>query len=99
TRLQGDWSSDVCSSDLERQHIGVPLDDDRLILLRDRRPRAVEAVEQVALAEELALGRVDVLRVQRVVLAQLPRLEAEHATARVEIGRASCRERVEMWAG
>ena len=67
----------------QREHVGVALDDDRALLLRDRGPRAVEAVEQVALAEELALGRVDVLRAQRVVLAQPPRLEAAHAAARV----------------
>ena len=67
----------------EREHVGVALDDDRPLLLRDRRPRAVEPVEQVALAEELALGRVDVLRAQRVVLAQLARLEAAHPAARV----------------
>ena len=68
---------------VQREHVGVALDHDRALLLRDRRPRAVEAVEQVALAEELALGRVDVLGAQRVVLAQLPRLEPAHAPARV----------------
>ena len=67
----------------QREHVGVALDDDRALLLRDRGARAVEPVEQVALAEELALGRVDVLRAQRVVLAQLARLEAAHPPARV----------------
>src|SRR5262249_32743392 len=43
----------------------------------------VEPVQQVALAEEIALGRVDVLRAQRVVFVELPRLEATHPPARV----------------
>ena len=68
---------------VQGEHVGVALDHDRALLLRDRRARAVEAVEQVALAEELALRRVDVLRAQRIVLAQLARLEPAHAPARV----------------
>ena len=53
------------------------------VLARDRLPRGVEPVEEVALAEQLALRRVDVLRLQRVVVVELPRLEAAHAAARV----------------
>ena len=45
----------------ERDHVGVALDDDRPVLLRDRGPGEVEAVEHAALLEQLALGRVDVL--------------------------------------
>ena len=67
----------------QRQHVRVALDDDRALLLRDRRPCLVEAVEHVALPEELSLRRVDVLRPQRVVLAQLARLEPAHAAARI----------------
>ena len=67
----------------QREDVGVSLDDDRAILLRDLRAGSVEAVEEVALAEELALGRVDVLRLQRVVVVELARLEAAHAAARV----------------
>src|SRR5207244_2613122 len=67
----------------QREHVGIPLDDDGAVLLGDRAPRAVEPVEQVALAEEIPLRRVDVLRAQRVVLAQLARLEATDPPARV----------------
>ena len=67
----------------ERDHVRVPLDDDGALLLRDRRPGEVEAVEHRRLVEELGLGRVHVLAAQRVVLAQLPCLEADHAPARV----------------
>ena len=53
------------------------------LLFRDRGASPVEPVKEVALAEELALRRVDVLRAERIVLAQLPRLETEHTTASV----------------
>ena len=43
----------------------------------------MQSVEDGALVEELALGRVDVLASQRVVLAQLARLEPDDAAARV----------------
>ena len=61
----------------QRDHVGVPLDDDRAVLLRDRRARQVEPVEDASLVEELALGRVHVLAAQRIVLVQLARLEAD----------------------
>ena len=51
---------------MEGEHVGVALDDDRAVLLRDRRPRPVEAVDERCLVEELALGRVHVLRLDRV---------------------------------
>jgi hypothetical protein len=65
----------------KREDVGVPLDHDRALLLRDRRARPVEPVEQVALAEELAFGRVDVLRAERVVLSQPTSLKAAHPPA------------------
>jgi hypothetical protein len=43
----------------------------------------MKAVQDRALVEEIALGRVDVLPAQRVVLPELPRLEAHDATPRV----------------
>ena len=67
----------------QREHVGVSLDDHAAVLLRDRLPRGVEPVEQVALAEQLALARVDVLRRQRVVVVELARLEAADAAAGV----------------
>src|SRR5439155_24691809 len=45
--------------------------------------RLVEPIEQVALAEQVAFRRVDVLRAQGVVLVELPCLESAHAAARV----------------
>ena len=40
----------------QSEDVGVALDHDRTLLFRDRRSRLVEPVEEVALAEELALG-------------------------------------------
>src|SRR6476620_8843742 len=51
----------------QREDVRVPLDDDRPVLARDRLPCRVQAVEEVALAEQLALPRVDVLRLERIV--------------------------------
>src|SRR5947209_13883618 len=71
TRYWRDWSSDVCSSDLE------PLD--------------LEQHEHGAVAlRQPREGAID----ERARLAALERFER-----RGEIGRASCRERVEMWLG
>ena len=46
-------------------------------------PREVQAVEHVPLLEELALGRVDVLPSQRIVVAKLARLEADDPPSRI----------------
>ena len=67
----------------ERDHIGVSLDDDGALLFGNRGSRQVQAVEDRGLVEELPLRRVDVLPAQRVVVTQLPRLEADDSTARI----------------
>src|SRR6266851_5263277 len=67
----------------QREHVGVPLDDNGTIVLRDRLPCAVESVEQVALLEEIALRRVHILRRETVVVVELARLEAAYVAARV----------------
>src|SRR5205807_5271768 len=43
----------------QREHVGVSLDDDGAVLLRDRLARTVEAVEEAAPLAEAALGSVD----------------------------------------
>src|SRR5436189_1317706 len=78
TRYIGDWSSDVCSSDLVRDE-----EDGRPGLLPD--------------PEQLLVQRVpgDLVEcAERLVHQQDARLGYERA--RDEIGRASCRERVEI---
>src|SRR5207248_6424684 len=92
TRSYGDWSSDVCSSDLlapvagERRRA-----DDRVVLLQDGEPALVAE----ALVEP---GRpLDVAEQQRD--RRLGRGVRPRATLALEIGRASCRERVEVAGG
>src|SRR5437762_8565963 len=82
TRYIGDWSSDVCSSDLREA-----LHRTEGLLFSSPRPLARQLVAAwlagVLMAMALGAG----------VGARLA------ATGDVEIGRASCRERVEVWEG
>src|SRR5256885_16167530 len=76
TRLQGDWSSDVCSSDLRHHKMSVELSVATTGFLGDTYtfidcPGSVEFIHDMR--------------------AALPAVDAA-----VEIGRAACRERVEI---
>src|SRR5207248_4789919 len=89
TSSYGDWSSDVCSSDLLAQPLRAVAGDE-VATADDRDPLA-----------EL-LGLLEVVRRQQHRRARLmqapdvgPQLQAQlevHARRRLEIGRASCRE-------
>src|SRR5258706_11805002 len=80
TRLVSDWSSDVCSSDLE--HIRAALAHRADITMDD-------GADLVGALHMIALNRLDDLAppVRKWV-------ETLSAADRKEIGRASCRERV-----
>src|SRR5688500_20284963 len=78
TRLQGDWSSDVCSSDLVQQAHGLGAEAAR------HRPEAGEE-------EPIVVPALDE-RVNRVAVG----LDRRDDDLTVQIGRASCRERVEI---
>src|SRR5205807_7005913 len=82
TRLQGDWSSDVCSSDLALEQLESAAMDVRA------RPLVVMVSGFALAAAALIAGRL---------LPQEMRLPAQTGT--LEIGRASCRERVEISVG
>src|SRR5262249_58628780 len=89
TRLVSDWSSDVCSSDLV----------DEAVFLTEVRPigvgRPIEQRPEVALQErpfERVLHEPFPLLVQELV-----QVGERFPAGRTEIGRASCRERAEMW--
>ena len=64
---------------VEREDVRVALDDERPLLLGNGGAGPVEAVDDRALAEHLSLRRVHVLRGNRIVVAEPPRPEAEHA--------------------
>src|SRR5690606_40859675 len=87
TRFSRDWSSDVCSSDLEREvHRIVEVDADTLDYLDEevgRHPATYEA------------GKIDEARFARLYEAPIDAVIDEV----IKIGRASCRERASSSAG
>src|SRR5437879_3885614 len=90
TRYIGDWSSDVCSSDL--QLIPAVISNERTAVVLAQREGVLVGLSgqenaRVAQGEELARLNDDDLR------AQLHQAELEANRITVEIGRASCRER------
>src|SRR5256885_10899664 len=108
TRLQGDWSSDVCSSDLpedalrwrKRDPEFVPAGGgESLLMLRDRISATVNRLASGHPGEQIVIvahgGVMDVLyRLATHQEVQAPRTWALGNAAINQIGRASCRERV-----
>src|SRR5690606_40417455 len=94
TRFSRDWSSDVCSSDLDPDAL---VEGERLLLL-ERGLDLVPGHRGVVFGRD-AVARVPVVPGERRLhlrpgQKQLSGLLVHEADA--EIGRASCRERVEM---
>src|SRR5207247_4413177 len=97
TRSTRDWSSDVCSSDL---------DEPLLFRLRDAQlvVGVLDVSGQLVPGRRLLLGRADeVLDVIEIDARQVrapvgQRLAPEQLEA-LQIGRASCREGGERWVG
>src|SRR5437762_9265287 len=83
TRYIGDWSSDVCSSDLA--------DLNKI----DIRVGTILTVEDVDGSDKLVKLTVTFGNHQRTILAGM---KQERKNPK-EIGRASCRERVKKWEG
>src|SRR5205807_7254042 len=83
TRLQGDWSSDVCSSDLDHS-FGYVVSD--------------PANDTAEKAQVIELARSAAMNVHVVDAAGAPIVDM-NVVLTGEIGRASCRERVEMSVG
>src|SRR5256886_11045378 len=77
TRFDCDWSSDVCSSDLLA-------DLQHLILIKDHAQRLRKTVAQQGMIDRWLIGTAR--RVRAALLFAPPHV-------RVQIGRASCRER------
>src|SRR3546814_14098185 len=86
-----DWSSDVCSSDLDYQHVEQQVTE--VAGVQGLQPRLIEGVEMLALAVGISfpVGGVEVGRGQAAVLpfVDQPRELARRPT--LQIGRASCR--------
>src|SRR5437867_12270345 len=80
TRSYGDWSSDVCSSDLYRRRDGPSR-------------HSADALERLGDAADRDT------RVERLLVRRSRAVADELAYTAVEIGRASCRERVWIWVG
>src|SRR5256885_3908015 len=80
TRLQGDWSSDVCSSDLPSKETYIPIDVD------------FRETKGVILFGVNCSGKSSLMKSigMNLVLAQM----GMYVAANTKIGRASCRERV-----
>src|SRR5205814_6867049 len=95
TRCLSDWSSDVCSSDLE-------LSGGRGFVLVSGFPVAGWSLEQAELAAwivGLHLGEPGAQNTAGDLLGHVRDVGAERAHADEQIGRASCRERVWIVVG
>src|SRR5207302_7150501 len=88
TRFSRDWSSDVCSSDL-----GVRHDDIQPDATAERQHG--EALRQATAAHNDAL--LEALKPEQDRLPEGYWTEPIPEDAQSQIGRASCRERVEGW--
>src|SRR5256885_4205922 len=94
TRLQGDWSSDVCSSDLAGCLVarGAPASSAGLLGAKARHARRA----RLRLGAHTGAGLVPLGHggtLEAPVLARVA-VGRRHGAVRIEIGRASCRERV-----
>src|SRR5205807_7504168 len=90
TRLQGDWSSDVCSSDLS----ALSIDAWNFVCVAIF-PPVVQSLTDRNEPSNLILPHVPVIRLERVTLCLISSLRP--APRCLQIGRASCRERVEIY--
>src|SRR5690606_40661713 len=99
TRFSRDWSSDVCSSDLQESTVAVSLAP-RTTSLVDPESRDYEQDLANAYHVEtdlvFAMDVLDILTDARITLERMAFLVPDDAE---EIGRASCRERVQVAGG
>src|SRR5207253_8707551 len=94
TRWPRDWSSDVCSSDLLRSYDAIiRWGGDEFLAVLPQTP--LDAAEKVM----AAVVETFVNQTGRRFTAGFAELQGEDTLADLEIGRASCRERVEVWVG
>src|SRR5699024_11630882 len=92
TRSKRDWSSDVCSSDLLIAHDI----SDHFQNFKQQHLKGQLACDSKASAIRYKMALDKIGKVTSVVAMSPPDTREGHDTVD-EIGRASCRERVEMW--
>src|SRR5699024_11508524 len=94
TRSKRDWSSDVCSSDLDAAPAGTAGPAEQVLVLvhvSTARPR----LKGVGRRRPETFGQAGAVQTADLLVRRSTRITALPA----EIGRASCRERGEMSAG
>src|SRR3546814_7941202 len=90
-----DWSSDVCSSDLDGIHLKVRLDQEKLCLLVMLGVRADGRKELVAITDGY---RESAESWANIGSTCAPRIRSKAPSPQcVSLGRASCRERVSQY--
>src|SRR5690606_41177414 len=89
TRFSRDWSSDVCSSDLRYVTYASTIKD----MLQRVQVRATESAAGKSTAD---LAKVQGAHMEADAQAKALAAAQEEAKKKGQIGRASCRERVEM---
>src|SRR5207248_6185381 len=91
TRSYGDWSSDVCSSDLGDDALGQ---QDQRVLIAGKPRQRILRLEQLSQAPSQRQQDRIPDRDSQGIVDLLEAIEIDH-----EIGRASCRERVKRSVG
>src|SRR5699024_11955127 len=97
-RSKRDWSSDVCSSDLAVRGLVTGAVDVQILnrLLEHRNfPKLIDLI-RIYFQDAAAKGIMARNQLIEIATASLSDLMKEHPEHR-EIGRASCRERGEVW--
>src|SRR5207245_6623475 len=92
TRCYRDWSSDVCSSDLEGS---AKTDDAKKTDKSGMRYRLDEGFREIKEGEQLEKSKDPAKRARGMADVAAGKAERKESASEYEIGRASCREREE----
>ena len=73
----------IYAGQVHGHHVGIAFDDHDLTFLHDRGFGHIDAVQHLILVVQLGIRRIDVFRVDRIVLIQLPRAETQRSAGGV----------------